>query len=144
MDRRLVIIALMAVFIFAPVVAWGSVAIYRTLISDNPISQSERSKDDLYKAVELNSGELYGENASRPKLEIVSFKRIEEQWYVVTVKQSDRMNETEKMLIGDFYPEADRMVLVSEPGEGLSQFNISGIGVPYKVIDELNAQVGDS
>lgn len=144
MDRRLVIIGLLGVFIFAPVAAWGSVVLYKTLTLDSSTTQSERSKDDLYRAIERSNKDLYGENVSRPKLEIVSFKRIEKQWYIATVKQNSGGDKTEKMLIGDFYPQADKMVVISEPGEGLVQFNISGIGVPYEVIDELNSQTGDS
>lgn len=144
MKRRLVIISLVGVFVFAPVAAWGSVVLYKASVSSNSTSQPMRSKEDLRKSIERNNDELYGENISRQKIEILSFKRTDDRWYVVTVKQDSTGDEAQKMLIGDFYPEADRMVVISEPGEGLTQFNISGIGVPYEVIDELNAQVGDS
>ena len=144
MDRRLVIIGLVAVFVLAPLAAWGSVGLYRTLTSSTTTTQGERSKDDLYKAIERNNNIVYGEDAARPELEIISFKRVEAQWYVLTVKQKDEENNQQKMLIADFYPQAEKMVVITRPGEGLVEFNISHLGVPYKVIDELNAQVGDS
>lgn len=132
---RFVIISLILIFIVSPLTGIGLAKLTHVRTSTVPPSRTKADFETLLRQAAKTSEypELYD------KTVVKSFKHQDKWWYTLTVKP--RSSDQDKlMVIGDFYTQADKMVIVVPPGGRLSEYNISEMGVPYSIIDEVNSQ----
>lgn len=133
--KTLITIALVVFFVISPLIAWFITPHY------NP--DKSRTTDEFYQLIQdYNKTEAADQKV--PDLTIKSVQRVKDVWYVLTVSAKDT-DETTKMLVADFYHDPGRMNILSLPYKTALQKNISGLGVPYDVIAELNPDLkGDT
>ncbi|HET7630267.1 MAG TPA: hypothetical protein VFK03_02740 [Candidatus Saccharimonadales bacterium] len=137
-SKKFLISAFILVFIVAPAAAWAYINyVYAPayLPVDNP---PERSLASLQQAVDKYDHDLPADQ-QQPDLTVKSYKRYNNWWYVVDVTSPAYHDQTLKMLIGDFYKSPDRLQVITDPGEQMIDYNISGMGVPYAALDDINS-----
>lgn len=138
-SRRHIIIGSICVFILAPLIAFllASQALSRS--DDIPtFTPPNRGKTTLAAAITRDRKDL-GES-SYPEITIDSFEHIDNNWYIVKGSiKSDPKPISAILLIGDFYYNQDKMVVVINPSQSFYRLNTSKDGVPYKIIDKVRS-----
>ena len=138
-SRRFIAISIFLLVFVAPAGAYVLASTSHSQSKDAAtLNPPQRTDAQLQAALDSYVNEQQ-DATSIPKSTIVSSKRMEKSWYVVTVKQSDDDTDLKlKALIGDFYKGANRLQVIVAPNDSLQGSNISNsMGVPYDVIDEL-------
>lgn len=131
--RRFIVALIIVVFIASPVCAFFGVQIYRQL-NQNTLTSTppERTIADIQSLFNSRTGSQY------PEVEVKSIKRFEDVWYLADLKYKNQDDSIYRSIIGDFYNSASKMRIILEPGKQLIRYNISNMGLPYELIDELN------
>lgn len=141
-DKRFIIVSCILVFALSPLAA---------IVLSNATQQEEVLSTNIEPATKsdlLTAAKQANEDASASEkfddiAEITSVQRMENWWYVATVKiatTEDSYNPgPQGMLFAKFTNEPNSIYVVTKPGESFNHYNISGnSGVPYSVIDRLN------
>lgn len=134
LNKRFVVFLALLFFVAGPVLAW---------VVNPPASTKSRDTNLFYELVDHYNTEF--PETPIPGITINSFRHVSDVWYVVEVT-SNQTQQKGKLLAADFYNNPDRMEIVSTPFAPALQYNISGIGVPYDLLEELNDKslLGDS
>jgi hypothetical protein len=123
--KRFVVISVIILIILIPVAAWVSASYLHKdrggTLNNNITDQKITDTINEY----IKNSEYI------KKVSFVSSVKYEANWYLVTVKDSETRYE---VVLCDF----DQPKVIIGPGEYLTQFNISHMGVPYEILDALN------
>ena len=133
-NKQVIIRLLLVFFVLAPVLAWF-VSPHSAAGDDRTIQQFNTFIQDYNKEESVDQ--------QIPPVTIKSVQRVQDVWYILTVTSKDTEGSS-KMLIADFYHDPKSMRLMSLPFEVALQKNISGTGVPYSVLKELNPELEGS
>lgn len=128
-NKSIIVLSLVIFLVIAPILAW--------ITTPHNTAKKERSFDEFYSLIKQYN-KTADEASKIPEIKITSVHRVEDVWYVVDIHPTNSA-EKGKMLFADFYHDPAKMDIIVKPFETFTQQNISGIGVPYSVIDEINS-----
>lgn len=138
-SRRNIVIGFICIFIFAPLIAFllASQTLKR---GDNipTFTPPSRDKEMITTAIARDRKDLG--DSSYQDIAVNSFERIDSNWYIVKGSiKSDSKPVSAILLIGDFYYNPKKMVVIINPNQSFYRLNTSKDGVPYGVIDKIRS-----
>ena len=122
----------MLVFI-VPLCAWVSATSYN---NSKAVEVVALNKDRLISVVRTYIKERGGSTVH--SVDYISYKIYNNNWYFVKVRDRSDKSIIYNVVVADF----KEPQVVLGPGEVLSQLNISNIGIPYEIIDQLYSGTG--
>lgn len=141
-SKRFIIISCVLIFLAAPVAA---LTVKNVTQKENiPTAEvTPATKKELIAAIKQLNNEGIASQQFEEIEEIASIKQMNKWWYVTTVNVAPTAGGynpgPQGMLFAKFTNKKDGLRIITNPGEALPFYNISGnTGVPYEVIDELN------
>jgi hypothetical protein len=139
MSKKMIVFLIVWALLLAPFGGYVAASLIRTSTSDTPTLHPPKRTISELQAVIDSYIRTRPASEQIPTSKVVSFKRFNQGWYVVTVSQaSDGIAIKVKALIGDFYSSASKMRVVVAPNKSLFSGDISNsMGVPYEAISEL-------
>jgi hypothetical protein len=126
LTKRFVVVSIFLLIVVTPFVAWLSATYLHksNLTSDTTVS--DQKIVDVINEYVKNS-DFIG------KVSLISSTKYEQNWYLVRVQDSQVAYD---VVLCDF----DQPRVIIGPGEYLTQFNISHMGVPYQILDALEVK----
>lgn len=145
-NRNLIVITAILALIVAPAAAFSVVKLKSsssdnvvpggTTVDTTKLKPKTPTADDLASIIQANNQTLpEGLKLTNPT--VVSFRVVDNWWYIVKVKGGDS-DIVLTALVSNFYNSPQQMQVITNPSERLPQYNISGFGIPYSVIEEIN------
>jgi hypothetical protein len=133
LDRKFIVFMFMFMFIIPP--AFGLIFSNTiTYVKEDVIPKASESRTLAeIKSVLKNDQNGY----DYYKYSVESFHTEKKNWHVVLLKENNS-NKKVKALIGDFTADPKEMIVLAGPDKELFYYNMSLMGVPYDVIDEIN------
>lgn len=126
---RFITLALTLLLVLAPLTGWWLVEFYT--------NQPARviTKEDAEKVINSYLSSNEDEVVKVNNVKVISIKKSRDDWYLVTTESRGLRYRS---VLSNF----NGLQVVVAPGDILSKYNISLIGIPYEIMDEL-VKVGD-
>lgn len=133
-DRKFIVQLLVVLFVVGPLLAWG-LFVFTSSVPG-------RNTNDMKQAVTRYFDEQAGK-AVLPEVEVKKFEKTDPYWYLVEYRFKGATS-SQYVVVGDFEPEAEKMRVVTTPSTGFRRDNMSGLAVPYSLVDTLAEKLDES
>lgn len=131
LNGKTIVTLLLVFFVVTPVIAW--------FITPRSNPEANRTHQEFTQLIDKHN-ETSADQDKIPSVTVQSSRRVQDVWYVVNVTAPDSSTKG-VMVVADFQHDPEKMEIITKPFEPLFYKNVSLIGMPYDVIDEVNASL---